>query len=110
MKRNHCFAYKILTFLEIASDVRGLDVPSLQRSFELRRSIENDEDAAAKLSEELSYHLSLLSDSGLISLRPDTSGDFYRLTWAGHDQLDSYRDGAANTYLSLAGIKTSAVA
>lgn len=110
MKRNHYFAYKILTCLEIASDVRGLNVPSLQRSFELRRSIENDEDAAAKLSEELSYHLGLLSGSGLITLLSDTSGDFYSLTWAGHDQLDSYRDGVANSYLGLVGIKTSAVA
>lgn len=110
MKRNHYFAYKILNFLEVASGVCGANISALQRSFELRRSIENDEHAIAKLREELSYHLRLLNDSGLIALKSDSSGDFYRLTWTGHDQLDSYRDDAASIYIGSAGIKNNTAA
>jgi DNA-binding transcriptional ArsR family regulator len=44
--------------------------------------------------EEISYHLELLIDGGLLDAKRELSGQFVarKLTWAGHDFLDSVRD------------------
>jgi hypothetical protein len=44
--------------------------------------------------EEIAYHMVLLIDGGLLDAERDMSGQFAarKLTWAGHDFLDSVRD------------------
>jgi hypothetical protein len=44
--------------------------------------------------DEIAYHLVLLIDGGLLDAKRELSGQFVarKLTWAGHDFLDSVRD------------------
>jgi len=78
----------------------------MKRDMELVRlilqAIEGSEDAGTKMMErsieERGYHISLLVDAGLLIAKVHTDGDkpigyfISRMTWAGHDFLDSMRD------------------
>jgi hypothetical protein len=47
--------------------------------------------AIGRAAEPRDYHLDLMRDAGLLAFA-NTSGSAYRMTWQGHDFLDSVRD------------------
>ncbi|MFV7464316.1 DUF2513 domain-containing protein [Pseudomonas shirazica] len=89
--------FDILTSIEATDSDLGPAFIEIAKSVCNKRRVWDSADAEERLLVEIVYHLAILESGGKVSKfeqgpygdRPDET--FYRLTWHGHDLLDSIR-------------------